>query len=187
MLVSLTKACKLKNDKVRTYLPIRKGFLKILLKHIEDILLNQPYLCILYRAIFSTAYFGLFRIGELTQSEHAIRARDDHVGMNKNNMMFILRSSKTHGEGDKPQMVKITSKELDQKNQRVIDYCPFTILREYVAVRKSFISHSEQLFVFKDRTPVEPNQVRTILKKLLVIAGFDIVSIVYAVGAPQIC
>ena len=56
-----------------------------------------------------TAYYGLFRIGELTFSEHAVRAKDVHVGTNKKKMLFVLHSSKTHDKGSKPQLIKVTS------------------------------------------------------------------------------
>ena len=34
-------------------------------------------------AIFSTMYFGLFRIGELRMGQHAVLARDMHIAFNK--------------------------------------------------------------------------------------------------------
>ena len=43
----------------------------------------QPYLVRLYKALFMTAYFGLFRIGELTDSPYVLKAKDVHVGKNK--------------------------------------------------------------------------------------------------------
>ena len=63
LLMSLTKACRLVNDRVRTRLPIQKGMLTMLLKQVHKyygIKKNQPYLEVMYRATFSTAYFGLF-------------------------------------------------------------------------------------------------------------------------------
>ena len=64
LLSSLTKACKMRNNRVHAKLPISHGFLNILLSKV-DVLFHdspQPYLTILYKAILSTAYFGLFRI-----------------------------------------------------------------------------------------------------------------------------
>ena len=60
LLSSLTKACKLKNDTFRTRLPIQKGLLMILLRKIDQLFDQQPYLLTLYRALFLRAYFGLF-------------------------------------------------------------------------------------------------------------------------------
>ena len=67
---------------------------------------------ILYRAIFLTAYYGLFRIGELTDSAHAVKAEDVHVGVNKDKPMFVLHTSKTHNRGSKPQIIKISKQSI---------------------------------------------------------------------------
>ena len=112
LLSSLTKACKLKNDRVKIRLPIQKDLLRVLLKGVKKKFCGtsdnqQPYLDILYRAIFITAYYGLFRVGELALGPHTILAKDVHIGQNKDKILFVLHSSKTHGKGDKPQMVKI--------------------------------------------------------------------------------
>ena len=66
LLALLTRACKLKNDTVRTRLPIQKGMLHIILRSTKNYYLNlgQPYLAHMYVAVFSTAYYGLFRVGE---------------------------------------------------------------------------------------------------------------------------
>ena len=118
LISSLTKACKLRNDKVKLRLPIQKGMLGILLretKHYFENVLNQPFLSILYQAILSTAYFGLFRIGEVTAGDHPILARDVHIGANKKKILFLLRSSKSHNQGSKPQSVKISSQPIKVK------------------------------------------------------------------------
>ena len=92
LLNALTKACRLKNDKVQTRFPIQKGVLKILLKtaktYFEE--KGQCYLQALYKALFVAAYFGLLRVGELTVGPHAILAKNVHVGENKNKILFIL-------------------------------------------------------------------------------------------------
>ena len=64
LLGSLTWACRLKNDRVKTKLPIRKNLLHSILRKIQRRFLmnNQTYLAQLYTTIFFTAYYGLFRI-----------------------------------------------------------------------------------------------------------------------------
>ena len=74
LLTSLTKACRLRNDRIMVRLPIQKGVLAMLLNEINCILDNQPFLRVLYRALFSTAYFGLFRVGELGSADHPVLA-----------------------------------------------------------------------------------------------------------------
>ena len=174
LLSALTKACKLKNDRVRFRLPIQKGMVKVLLKAVKKIFLienNQPYLQKLYAALFSTAYFGLFRVGELTSGTHPVLAKDVHIGRNKKKLLFILRSSKTHGLYSMPQSVKITSRKRQNCFQE--NYCPFEILREFLDVRPKYRSDSEAFFVFQDRSPVKPDNMRKILKEALEISGLE--------------
>ena len=118
LLTSLTKACRYQNDRVMIRLPITNGLLQLILKKMSQVFDSpQPYLLTMYRALFSTAYFGLFRIGELTFSEHSIKANDVRIGDNKCKMMFILCSSKTHWRDVKPQVVKIAAIDSSSNQQ----------------------------------------------------------------------
>ena len=62
LLASMVHACRLKNDKLRTRLPVQKGMLCILLETVQEhfLSINQPYLSIMYRALFTTMYYGMF-------------------------------------------------------------------------------------------------------------------------------
>ena len=179
LLNALTKACKLKNDTVRTRLPISKGILELMVKEINKFYSNigQTYLQILYIAVFTTAYYGLFRVGELGDSPHAIKVNDVHIGDNKKKLLFILRSSKTHGRHTKPQMVKISSTAINKSNQKLAaklpTTCPYEALRRFVAIRPGYNHKSENFFVFRDRTPVSQAQMRKVLKDMLKNAGLD--------------
>ena len=185
LLTSLTRACMLENDRVRTQLPIRKDMLLLILKNVSNIFPEQPYLIRLYRALFSTAYLGLFRIGELASGTHPVLAKDVHVAMNKKKMKFILHTSKTHWKNNKPQVIKISSsKQTDCDRQSTFqlrpqqlpiedDYCPFLILQEYIDVwKRGFIDVLEPFFVFRDRTAVTPANMRNTLKRVLLLSGF---------------
>ena len=90
LISSLTRACRLHFDRVQLRLPIHQKLLNTLLHKVEILYDQQPYLSVLYRAIMSTAYFGMFRIGELTSGNHPVLAQDVHVGDNKNKMLFVL-------------------------------------------------------------------------------------------------
>ena len=181
LLGSLTKACKYVNDQVYVRLPIQKGLLNLILKEIEQLFeeRNQVYLKNLYLALFSTAYYGLFRIGEVAEGTHTIKARDVHVGDNKQKMLFILRTSKTHWSDSKPQTVKIVSTKLPYQCFRVKgsghlnQFCPFTLLRNYMAIRETYHSRAEHFFVFRDRAPVPQQQVRDLLRISLDKCGVD--------------
>ena len=76
-LASLTRACRITNDTVRTRLPIRLQLLEILLANIDYIYVyekGQHYLGCLYKCIFVFGYYGLLRIGEMATGDHPVRA-----------------------------------------------------------------------------------------------------------------
>ena len=112
LLSSLVKGCKITNDSVKIRLPIQKGLLEMVLFEVERIFnngkTNQPYLEILYKAIFCLAYYGMMRVGELTLSPHVLKAKNIHIGNNKDKIMMVLYSSKTHGKESRPQHIKTT-------------------------------------------------------------------------------
>ena len=100
LITSLTKACKLTNDRIHMRRPIDKDMLALIVNqtkmHFEGRSSNQqPFLSLLYRTLFTVAYFGLFRVGELTQGSHPVLAKDVHISFNKKKLLFILHSSKT--------------------------------------------------------------------------------------------
>ena len=70
----------------------------------------------LYKAIFSMMYYGLLCISEVA-SEHAVLARDVHMGPNKRKFLLILRTSKTHWKNMKPQMIKISATQSGKFNK----------------------------------------------------------------------
>ena len=111
LISSMTLACRLKNDQIKTRLPIKKGMLRLVLEEIVKYYYkrNQPYLAALYTTMMSTMYHGLLRISEVTKGTHPILAKDVHIGSNKRKFLLILRTSKTHWKNSKPQMVKITA------------------------------------------------------------------------------
>ena len=131
---SLMRACKYTNDSIHTRLPIQKGLLSLILNQVKEHfnLTNQPYLSILYRTLFSTMYYGLLRISEVSQGGHPMLARDVHIGSNKKKMLFILRTSKTHWYGCRPQIVKISSTASTnciKCSNTDAQHCPFSLLR----------------------------------------------------------
>ena len=111
MLSSITRACKIRYDRIKTKLPIRKGLLRLVLQGIHQFYMdngNQAYLALLYTTMFATTYYSLLRISEIVMGTHPILANDMHMGMNKKKFLLILCISKTHNKGMKPQKVKIT-------------------------------------------------------------------------------
>ena len=182
LLASLTKACKLKNDVVKIRLPIRWDLLCLMIKTIPILFAeaDQPYLVCLYQALLATTYFGLFRVGEVCASDHVIKVKDVHVGVNKNKMMFVLHTSKTHWNNVKPQVVKINSREFDAVGNRMANIaqinkkcCPFRLLNRFLAVRPCRSGDKEQFFIFRDRSAVTPYHLRLLLRKLFMQLNMD--------------
>ena len=178
---SLTRACKVKNDQIITRLPIHKDFLHVILKQIDKWTdkVNQPYWNYLYKAMLLTGYYSLLWVGELAQGPHVILADNVHIGVNKNKVLFMLRSSKTHNKGSHPQMVKIQSSLHDTNSQHcsgktnVGSFCPFNVLRNFIERRPHAISEYEQFFVFSDRSPVKPVHLRSVLRLLISDIGLE--------------
>ena len=145
---------QIQNFQVRTRLPIGKNLLEILLDQTDEYFLsiqNQPYLTILYKSLFASAYYGMLRVGEITSGEHPVRVFDVHVAGNKNKILFILRTSKTHWKDSKPQCVKISSTSMNKKSEVKLKYCPFNILQTYIACQKQENCHyTEPFFIFRD-------------------------------------
>ena len=114
---SLAKACKIVNDRVHTRLPIHCGLLEMILFEVQRYFTtqNQWYLEIMYKALFAVSYYGLMRVGEVTHSQHVLKAKDVHVACNKDKMLLVLYSSKTHDKSNRPQKIKITSNKNEDR------------------------------------------------------------------------
>ena len=89
-----------------------------------------------------------------------LKAKDVHIGRNKNKLLFVLFTSKMHGRNVKPQQIKIAevsganaSSTVRNKNDQ---NCPFVVLKQYLQVRGKYSREDEQFFVFSDRSPVKP-------------------------------
>ena len=66
---------------------------------------------------------------------HPVKARDVHIGDNKDKVLFILRTSKTHWSDEKLQTIKIMSSKLNPLSQaKNSEFCPYRLLRHYLAV-----------------------------------------------------
>ena len=170
LLNSLTRACKIHHDRIIQKFPIGRGIMRIIVRKTREYFTKkgQNYLATLYQALFITAYYGMFRVGELTQNSggHAVTARDVSTGTNKNKLLFILRSSKTHTQGEHPQIVKITGLKGNTSINKN-DVCPFKILGNFIKMRPRRLSNKEQFFVFRDRSPVTAANFRTVLKTIM--------------------
>ena len=90
LIKALTKACHVHQDVLKVKLPIKKDLVFLILHWVRINFAEQPYFREMYAAVFATAYFGLFRIGELSASPHVVKVTDVHIATNKQKLMFIL-------------------------------------------------------------------------------------------------
>ena len=124
----------------------------------------------LFKAVFVLAYYGLMRMGELVKGvgDHALKAKNIHVGMNKNKILMILYSSKMHDQANAPQKIRISALDgtYDFGVRRI--FCPFTIVRTYAISRGGFDSDDEPFMIYKDKKS-QPSMdvVRSLLRELL--------------------
>ena len=129
-LSALIKANKLENHKVTLRMLININLLN--LDKIEDFFQErgQPYLAALYRALTASGYYGLLRVGEMTESNHQILVANMHMAVNKRKVQFVSRTSKTHTASEIPQRVTIISDQGDN------NYCPFQTIRNFIKLRQ---------------------------------------------------
>ena len=133
---------------------------------------DQPFLECMYKALFSLGYYGLMCMGELTCSQHVVKACNVHIAKNKDKLLLVLYSSKTHDEGMRPQKIKITANKM-VKDYRKRNFCPFRLLRNYIASRGDYRSPQDQFFVFSDGSVVKLMHARKILRDCLKAIGVN--------------
>ena len=177
-LASLTKACRLKNDVVYTRLPIQCGLLELIMFEIIRVhrLQNQPYLEAMYLAMFALGYYGLMCVGELTYSKHVVKAANVHLALNKDKLLIVLYSSKTHSEANRPQKIKIVSNRAEKSGKYIHrNFCPFKLVGNYLKIRGNYKNIDEPLFIFRDeqRSPVLPEHARNVLKDCITNLGLN--------------
>ena len=89
--------------------------------------------------------------------------------------MLVLRSSKTDTRCQEPQIVKITGIEdkLDKHFADIPKYCPSKILLEYLDARGDLRNNNELFFIYRDGSPVKPDNFRAVLKECIKMTGLD--------------
>ena len=135
MLTALTRICKNQNDVVKARMPIQCHLLELVLFKIDRTYLNdqQVYLAQLYKMIIAIGYYRMFRIGKLVianSCQHTMKAKDVHIAFNKDKILVILYSSKTHDKNALPQKIKITGNGKEMQKF----FCPFKLIKEYTTL-----------------------------------------------------
>ena len=105
LLSTITKACKIMNDVVLTRLPIGAKLLDILIFDVHRENSSNSFFKQLYTTLFLTMYYGLFRVGEVAESQHMIKAGNVFIDHENRSAKFVLYTSKTHGRNNRTQEV----------------------------------------------------------------------------------
>ena len=113
-------------------------------------------------------------MGELTKSNHVMKACNVYLGENKDKLLIVLFSSKTHHEGSRPQQIKITANAAEKSGMyRKKNFCPLMLISAYLQVHSKYLNDDEQFFIFRDSTPVSTKDARDVLRKTIRDMGLD--------------
>ena len=111
---------------------------------------------------------------KVAENNHVVKAKDVHSALNKDKLLLVLHTSKTHSAGMRAQKIKITSNNVEKSGfYAKRNFCPFDLVNHYIRLRGEFLDPTEQFFIFKDRSPVTAGNARTILKTCLSNLGLD--------------
>lgn len=111
--------------------------------------LSDPFDIIMYKAVFSLAFFAFLRVSEYAQSHHSLQLSD--VSILHSAILLHFRSFKFSSQ----QVAKIPLPAIDS------ELCPVNALRGYLSVRPGTVG---QLFVSSSGEPLNYNQVCSTLR-----------------------
>ena len=164
LLHTLTKACRIVNNRVQTRLPIKQNLLELILFEVQRVFKNQFYLEKLYTAVLLIMYYSMLRIGEVTAGPHVLKAANVDMGRNKNKILLVLYSSKTHSKESRPQQIKIAETIQNCKKLNNKFFCPFSAIRNFMILRGGYQNDQEQFFILSYRSPLTPKMACKTLK-----------------------
>ena len=126
---------------------------------------NSQFEQVLFSSIFSLAFFGFLRIGEITDSagvDHTIQVDDVQFDDNKNSVTVTIQSSKTdqYGYNETLQVMK--------NSDRIV--CPVKQLLAYLVIRPKI---QGPVFCHLNHKSVTRFQVSSILKSALSFNGYN--------------
>ena len=98
-----------------------------------------------------------------------MKACNVHVAKNKEKILILLYSSKTHGEDAPPQKMKIKGANQFSKKKEQMQkfFCPFSLMQQFIKARGGYSTENEQFFIFRDGFSVFHFHVRKVLRSAL--------------------
>ena len=101
-----------------------------------------------------------------------LKAANVNIALNKEKILLILYSSKTHDESTYSQEIKIESNK--QANRSTAqNFCPFELTTTYYKIRGDYYTPDDQFFIFKDKSPVTPEKARKVLREMITKLSLD--------------
>lgn len=145
-------------------LPITRDILTQIMQLLPSIC-HSTFEYTLFSSVFSLAFHGLFRIGELTVgnnnvADHTVLA--NNVNIQASMIEIRLSSSKTDQNGS-----GVTLQIPCQSDQTI---CPVSLLKSYLRIRPNV---QGPLFCHFDHKPVTRYQFSAVLKKVISLLGLD--------------
>ena len=143
-------------------LPITTLILNMLVNAIPATISNS-YKSILIRAMLTTAFYGLMRIGEITSPDAEQAAvKLDQIKFTSDSLIITITKFK-HNHSRQPL-------DIVMPRQDNTSICPVHAMYSYLQVRGY---HPGPLFCFPDGKPVSRSYFAQQLKNLLIYSGFD--------------
>ena len=149
------------HSKADSRLPITQFILHRLLESVDKVV-NDDYLIRLIKAMFLLAFYGLFRVGEITiQTSGVVSLKVEQLHVFNDRFVLNITNFKNN-KTNKPFDIVV---HCQQSN-----YCPYVGMLRYLQVRKF---DSGPLFRFKDGAPVTRSFFTSKLKDCISFCGLD--------------
>ena len=143
-------------------LPITQFVLARILESIPK-LYSVPYHVVLLQALFSAAFYGLFRIGELTvQNTGVVSLLSKNVTVSSDRIVFSISKFKNNKSNQSFDVV------INKQDTNV--WCPVKLILKFVSLRGS---QAGPFFCFANMQQVNRNFFTTRLSRCLQFCGFD--------------
>ncbi len=113
-----------KRDVERVRLPITLEMLTPMLRRV-GLVVKDDFEKLVFKAIFTTAYFGAFRIGELVGSEHAVKNGNVVSSRTSEKVRILMHSSKMSKPGQLPEVVVI------EPAPGGAEWCPCDLIQQF--------------------------------------------------------
>ena len=165
MIKKMLEGCRRLRQRKDVRVPITLSILTRICQQLTFVTYSR-YETLLFQAVYSLAYFGLFRVSELVatsiyQTSHALCANDVQFEPSFEAIIICIRSSKTNQVGGP---VRIRIPDSADNNLSCVQ-----LMREYVQVRPK---HGGFFFCHANGNPLTRSQFSGVLCKALKQCGF---------------